>query len=100
NALRSAIDEPDPSRYLTSTEPHERGSILVGAVFDGFFSAYQRKVEDLLRLGTVFDGPDHRAGLHPALIDRLAEIAAQSAQSTLSMCMRAFEYLQPLDITF
>lgn len=100
NALRSAIDDPDPTRYLTTSEPHERGSILVGAVFDGFFSAYQRQVDDLLRLGKIFDGGSGQAELHPALIDRLAEIAAEAAQTTLTMCIRAFEYLPPLDITF
>jgi hypothetical protein len=100
NALRSAIDHPDPTLYLTTSEPHERGSILVGAVFDGFFNTYQRKVEDLLRLGAVFDGDATRAEMHPALVDRLAQIAAESAQTTLTMCIRAFEYLPPLDITF
>lgn len=100
DALRSAIDEPDASRYLTTREPHERGSILVGAVFDGFFSAYQRRVADLLRLGTIFDGSNQRGELHPALIDRIAQIAAESAQTTLTMCIRAFEYLPPFDITF
>lgn len=99
NALRSAIDNPDPTLYATTTEPHERGSILVGAVFDGFFSAFQQRVESLLRLGTVLEG-GARGELHPGLIDHIAEIAADSAQTTLTMCIRAFEYLPPLDITF
>jgi hypothetical protein len=100
NALRSAIDRPDPSNYLTTTEPHERGSILVGAVFDGFFTAYQRRIDDLLRLGAAFDAQARREELHPALVDRLAETAARAAQTTLTMCIRAFEYLPPVDITF
>lgn len=100
DALRSAIDKPDPSNYVTATEPHERGSILVGAVFDGFFTAFQRRVDDLLRLGAAFDAHAQSGELHPALVDRLAETAAKAAQTTLTMCIRAFEYLPPLDITF
>lgn len=100
SALRSAIDEPDPSRYLTTMEPHERGSILVAAVFEGFFRTYRSRVNDLLRLGTSFDPAAGERELHPALIDRVAGIAAKSAQTILTMCIRAFEYLPPLDITF
>src|SRR3954469_10560908 len=40
-ALRTAIDHPDPLRYAKATEPHERGSILVAAVFEAFFAIYQ-----------------------------------------------------------
>jgi hypothetical protein len=82
------------------TEPHERGSILVAAVFESFFRTYHSRVEDLLRLGTSFDPAANERRLHPDLIDRVAEIAAKSAQTILTMCIRAFEYLPPLDITF
>jgi hypothetical protein len=33
-ALRSVLDDPSAKLYQTVTEPHERGSILVAAVFD------------------------------------------------------------------
>src|SRR5207249_2083743 len=31
----------DPSEYANTTEPHERGGILVAAVFDAFLSIYE-----------------------------------------------------------
>ncbi|MDQ3667957.1 MAG: hypothetical protein M3410_15575 [Acidobacteriota bacterium] len=51
-ALRSAIDKPDPTLYQKIFEAHERGSILVAAVFDAFFSTYQRRIKDLVRIAT------------------------------------------------
>jgi hypothetical protein len=38
--------------------------------------------------------------LHPDLVDRLAREASGAAQNVLTMCIRAFEYLPPVDITF
>src|SRR5262249_15432890 len=50
-ALRTAIGRnPDPGDYLASQEPHQRGSILVAAVFDAFLQIYRRRTEDLFRL--------------------------------------------------
>ena len=100
DALRSALDKPDPSAYRTATEPHVRGSILVAAVFAGFFDAYQARIQDLLRLATRGTGILPRGELSPDLVDRLADEAAAAAQSTLTMCIRAFEYLPPIDITY
>ncbi|HEX8205046.1 MAG TPA: hypothetical protein VF587_03190 [Solirubrobacteraceae bacterium] len=99
-SLRTAITKPDPQLYLSTTESHARGSILVAAVFAGFFAAYQRRVEDLMRLATGGSGVLPRGELSPDLVDRLAREAAASAQSTLTMCIRAFEYLPPVDVTF
>jgi hypothetical protein len=99
-ALRSAIDEPDPSRYLLEQEPHARGSILVGAVFDGFFEIFEHRSRDLLRLATRGTGVLPRGELSPDLVERLAVEAARAAQDVLTMCIRAFEYLPPIDVTF
>ena len=38
--------------------------------------------------------------LHPDLVNRIAGEAARTAQSILTMCIRAFDYLPPVDITF
>jgi hypothetical protein len=99
-ALRSALDEPDAKLYSSVTEPHERGSILVGAVFDAFFRSYQRRVRDLIRIATGGTGNLPDADLHPDLVRRVAVEAANTAQYTLNMCIRAFEYLPPVDVTF
>jgi hypothetical protein len=102
DALRSALDQtrPDGSLYATVTEPHERGSILVAAVFDAFFATYQARIEDLLRIATGGTGRLPEGDLHPDLVSRIAREASRAANSILTMCMRAFEYLPPVDIRF
>ena len=100
DALRTALDTPDPSLYRKATEPHERGSILVAAVFDGFFANYQNRIHDLIRIASDGRGVLPHGDLHPDLVGRLAREAAAAAQDVLTMCIRAFEYLPPVDITF
>lgn len=113
-ALRSALDPvhddgatnpekspvPDPTLYQTVLEPHERGSILVAAVFDAFFKTYQARIDDLIRIATGGTGNLPEGDLHPDLVERIAQEASRTAQSVLNMCIRAFEYLPPIDITF
>jgi len=99
-ALRSALDSPDKKLYETVTEPHERGSILVAAVFDAFFNTYQRRIRDLIRIATGGTGNLPEGDLHPDLVNRIASEASKTAQIILTMCIRAFDYLPPVDITF
>ena len=51
-ALRSAISQPETRLSENVIEVHERGSILVAAVFDAFFVTYQRRIRDLIRIAT------------------------------------------------
>jgi hypothetical protein len=99
-ALRTAVQAPDPRLYETVTEAHDRGSLLVAAVFDAFFTTYQRRIADLIRIATGGTGKLPDGDLHPDLVNRIATEAARTAQSILTMCIRAFEYLPPVDITF
>jgi hypothetical protein len=100
--LRVAVEKerPDPRLYQTAHEPHNRGSILVAAVFDAFFMTYQRRIKDLIRIATGGTGRLPEGELHPDLVNRIAQEASQAAQSILTMCIRAFDYLPPVDITF
>lgn len=91
---------PDPGELERVTEPHERGSILVGAVFDAFLSIYKSRVADLLRIATGGSGVLAAGELHPDLVNRLAFDAAKSASHVLTMCIRALDYCPPVDITF
>jgi hypothetical protein len=100
DALRGALGTPDPAQYAETREPHTRGSILVAAVFDGFFTVYQSRIEDLIRIATQGRGVLPRGDLHPDLVGRLAREASAAAQDVLTMCIRAFEYLPPVDVTF
>jgi hypothetical protein len=99
-AMRSAIDHPDPARLRTKLESHERGSILVAAVFAGFFQTYQDRIQDLLRIATGGTGRLPSGDIHPDLVDRIAREATAAATATMRMCIRAFDYLPPVDVTF
>jgi hypothetical protein len=99
--LRSALDvDGNPRMYRDTFEPHERGSILVSAVFDAFFNTYQRRIDYLIRIATGGTGRLPDGDLLPDLASRLAREASRAAESTLSMCIRAFDYLPPVDIRF
>lgn len=99
-ALRSALDKPGNRLDDSIDEPHARGSILVAAVFDGFFKTYQRRIADLVRIATGGTGTLPPGDLHPDLVNRIAAEAAKTAQRVLDMCIRAFDYLPPVDVTF
>ncbi len=101
SALRRAvIDDEDPEslnksrfRYDHGTEPHARGSILSTAVFEAFRIVYRRKTERLRSLRG--NGPPGAA-----LIDLLAKAATDLADQFLDICIRAIDYLPPVDVTF
>jgi hypothetical protein len=100
-ALRSALGTPPDARILENTfEPHERGAILVAAVFDAFFTVYVDRTRDLVRMAY----PDGRAivpnFLPNDLANRLAEEAAKTATRIQNICLRALDYCPPVDITF
>ena len=79
------IDE-SPTRSATDEafEPHERGAILVGAVFDGFFSAYQNRIADLSASPPAGPASCRAARLHPDLVNRLAAEASQLRRTFLT----------------
>jgi hypothetical protein len=99
-ALRSALDVPGTRLSETVIEPHQRGSVLVAAVFDGFFKTYQRRIADLVRIATGGTGTLPQGDLHPDLVNRITGEASRTAQRILDMCIRAFDYLPPVDVTF
>jgi hypothetical protein len=98
--LRSALGKKaDPAALRKTKEPHDRGAILVAAVFDAYFSIYLARTRDLMRLGraTGAAGADY---LHPDLARRLAAEAAKTARQVCTICIRALDYCPPVDITF
>ncbi len=92
--------EPNGDEYRTIMEPHQRGSILVSAVFDAFLSIYKSRVADLLRIATNGTGVLAEGELNPDLVNRLASEAGKTSQHVLNMCIRALDYCPPVDITF
>jgi subtilisin family serine protease len=109
-ALRSAIGRfengewkrlmPDPAELGRRTAPHERGAILVAAVFDAFIACYRARTADLLRLATDGTGILRPGAIHPDLVTRLSDEASLVAGQILAICIRAIDYLPPVDITF
>jgi hypothetical protein len=94
------LREPDPEDYQRKEEPHDRGAILVAAIFDAFLAIYRTRVADLYRIASSGTGILAPGAIHPDLVNRLAQEAAKAAQHVLNMCVRALDYTPPLDITF
>jgi hypothetical protein len=98
--LRRIAGKPDPAMFARTQEPHDLGWILVSAVYEGFVSNYKRCTSDLLRLATGGSGRLPEGELHPDLVNRLTSECTRIAQKVLSMCIRATDYLPPVDPTF
>jgi hypothetical protein len=99
--LRRAIGTPANSNLLdTMTEPHDRGSILVAAIFDAFFTVFLRRTTDLWRIAGISRDEARDVDLHPDLLTRLADEVSKAAGHFETMCIRALDYCPPVDITF
>ncbi len=92
--------QPNPNDYQLKTEPHDRGSILVAAIFEAFIQIYKKRVADLFRIASNGSGILPVGELHPDLVNRLATEASRSAQHVLNMCIRALDFLPPVDMNF
>lgn len=106
SALRDAFDlvgpgrEPDPTRLSRTTQPHKRGAILVAAIFEALVEIYDARAADLLRIADVNPQESQHKALHPDLVDRLTREAVKSADHVLRMCIRALDYMPPVDPRF
>jgi hypothetical protein len=91
---------PDPHALSKTKKPHDRGAILVAAVFRAFLLIYRASSADLFRIATSGTGVLPEGDIHPDLTRRLAREAAKYADRILQMCIRAIDYCPPVDITF
>jgi hypothetical protein len=99
-ALRGALGtRPNPKLLDTTFECHDRGGILVAAVFDAFFSVYINRTRDLVRMAYP-RGEVVANFLQADLANRLADEAAKTATRIQNICIRALDYCPPVDITF
>ena len=113
-ALRSAIggtnddrvwvtakaSRTDYAKAVENCEPHELGSVLVSAVFAAFVTIYKARSADLIRLATNGTGILAEGEISQDLAVRLAREAATVADQVLNICIRALDYVPPMDITF
>ena len=95
--LGSAPNSKDIDRM---TEPHDRGAILVAAVFDAYFTIYMRRTADLFLIFRAGGGSEDPIDLPEALINRLAGAASNTAEEFFTICARALDYCPPVDIVF
>jgi hypothetical protein len=99
-ALRSGIGSADPTAIGKVFEPHQRGAILVSAVFGGFLRVAGRRADALFHIASGGDETKPQGQLTYELLSRIAAETAQVADRVLRMCFRAFDYLPPVDVTF
>jgi hypothetical protein len=99
--LRNAIAKP-PTRadYQNATEAHDRGAVLVSAIFDAFLQIYRARTQDLIRLATGGTGVLPPGEIPVDLAVRMAREASKVAGQILNICIRALDYCPPVDITF
>jgi hypothetical protein len=91
---------PDPKKYQSVLEPHQRGGLLVAAVFDAFARLYRYKVADLIRLASDGSGILAQGDIDPDLVKRLSQEACDIAGKLMIVCIRALDYCPPVDLTF
>jgi hypothetical protein len=101
-ALRSALGQrPDPNAIKNpDLEAHERGAILVSAVFDAYFTIYLRRTADLFRIFRAGGGNTNSLELSASMANLLAAAASRTAEDFFQICARAIDYCPPVDITF
>jgi len=100
--LAAALGRPDGvwRPRPPDAQAAERGDIAVAAVFLAFTHIYDARVADLRRIASRGTGVLAAGALHPDLVRRLAREASLVAQHVLNMCIRALDYLPPVDVTF
>ena len=100
--LRSALDVPPNSNDINTrvNDAHFRGSILVAAVFDAYFSVYIKRTADLFRIYRAGGGDVALDELPASLARLLSEQASKTAAEFFQICARAIDYCPPVDVTF
>ena len=86
--------------YNDTLEPHDRGSILVFAIYEAFLKIVARRTAGTIRIASGGSGILPAGSLHPDLVDRLTGETCEAAQYVLHMCIRALDYCPAVDITF
>ncbi len=97
SALGSAPNSDDIHKNVD--DPHFRGSILVAAVFDAFFTVYMERAENLFRIYRA-GGASRTDDLPAPLAELLATCASDTATMFFRLCARALDYCPPVDLTF
>jgi hypothetical protein len=90
SALRDSITLRPSTRWAANpryNEPHFRGEILVWIILETLAGIWRKRLEDISFAGSVS-------------LARAAEEGATAAQHLLGMCVRAIDYLPPVEFEF
>jgi hypothetical protein len=90
SALRDSITLKPSTRWASDPrygEPHSRGEILVWIILETLAGIWRQRLKDITFAGSVN-------------LARAAEEGATAAQQLLGMCMRAIDYLPPVEFEF
>lgn len=101
--LRSALDRRPNANDINTriSDVHFRGSILVSAVFDAYFTVYLKRTADLFRVYRASGAHSQQPEDLPGPLARLlAGQASETAEEFFQLCARALDYCPPVDITF
>ena len=98
--LRDYLAKGPKPKYPDDMEMHDRGSILVSAVYEAFLSIVDRRTADLIRIATNGTGLLPKGALPHDLVERLTEETCKTARHVLRICIRALDYCPAVDITF
>lgn len=98
--LRTALSGADRGLLTRMLEAHDRGAIFLAGVLQAYFTVYAERTRPLLRIATGGTGQLPEGDLAPDLAALLAREAAHCAQRLLTICLRAIDYLPPVDIDF
>jgi len=94
------LQKPDPTKLRQARLPHDRGGILLAAVFSAFLAIYKSRSADLFRIASNGTGVLSAGEIHPDLARRLAREAAVASDAVLTMCIRGLDYCPPVDVDF
>ncbi|HXZ77735.1 MAG TPA: hypothetical protein VEH31_43630 [Streptosporangiaceae bacterium] len=90
SALRDSITLRPSTRWASDprySEPHSRGEVLVWIILETLAGIWRKRLADISFAGSVN-------------LDRAAEEGATAAQHLLGMCVRAIDYLPPVEFEF
>ena len=90
SALRDSITLKPSTRWASDArygEPHSRGEILVWIILETLAGIWRKRLRDITFAGSVN-------------LARAAEEGATAAQHLLGMCVRAIDYLPPVEFEF
>ena len=92
--------KPSLGDYSGATEAHDRGAVLVAAVFDAFLQIYETEAREIFALATGGSGIAQPGALASPLVDALTKTACKIAARFLDILIRALDYCPPFDLTF